>query len=414
MPLSDIAIRAAKPRPKPYKLTDEKGLCLQVNPDGSRWWRLRYRFHGREKMLSLGVYPEVSLRRAREKRSEARQMLDKGTDPSADRKAKRAGYENTFRAISAEWLAKQTDMEEASTRRRAQSWLDVVNRKIGSQPITDLTIDDLASIIDSFSAKGRHDTAHRIRALCDRVFVYAIKKRLVTRNIAADLRGTLAKAVKKNFPTITEPARVGEVLTAIDGYSGQATTLYALQLLPLVFVRPGELRGARWSEFTFDLEDPTDLEERKKRPDPVWRIPPDRMKMGTEHLVPLSRQAVAILRTAYALTGDCELAFPGIRSPSRPMSENTLNAALRNLGIGQDELVSHGFRSMASTLLNEQGWHPDLIELQLAHVERNKVRGAYNKALRLAERRTMMQAWADYLDGLKAGGNVVAIRAKTA
>jgi integrase len=233
------------------------------------------------------------------------------------------------------------------------------------------------------------------------VFRYAVQTGRAERDVTADLRGALAPVVSVHHATITEPARIGALLRAIDGYNGQAVTAYALKLSPLVFVRPGELRHAEWTEFDLDGHEP------------LWRIPGEKMKMGEQHIVPLAKQAVVLLRELKGLTGRGRYVFPSLRSGSRPMSDNTVNAALRRLGYTSDEMTGHGFRSLASTCLNEQGYHPDLIELQLAHAERNQVRAAYNKAQRLPERRRMMEAWADYLDGLRAGANVVPIKRTT-
>lgn len=395
-PLSDTAIRAAKPREKPYKLFDERGLFLLVKPSGARLWRLKYSHGGVEKGISLGDFRDVPLKRAREKRDEARQLLDRGIDPSAQRKAQRVAQADTFRAIADEWLELQAKTLAAETvsihRARLQT---VLYPAFGSRPIASLKAPDLLAVLKRAEARGVSETAHRLRALAGRVFRYAIATGRAERDISADLKGALAPVQTTNFPAIVTPKRIGDLLRAIDGYIGQPSTHYALKLAPLVFVRPGELRGAAWAEFDLDAAE--------------WRIPAERMKMGKAHLVPLATQTLQLLRELQQLTGDGKLLFPGLRTPARPISENTLNAALRRLGFAQEEHTAHGFRSMASTCLNEQGWHPDLIELQLAHTEKDDVRAAYNRAKRLEERRKMMQAWADYLDGLRAGAKVVGI-----
>jgi integrase len=244
-------------------------------------------------------------------------------------------------------------------------------------------------VLSRLESRGVRDATHRVRAVVGRVFRYAIATGRAKHDISMDLRGALAPRATRNHPSITDPVKVGQLLRAIEGYEGQIATHAALKIAPYVFVRPGELRAAEWSEFNLDAGE--------------WRIPGERMKMGEQHIVPLATQVIAILRELQPVTGSGRYCFPALGSGIRPLSDNTLNAALRRLGYSGDEHTAHGFRSMASTLLNEQGWHPDLIELQLAHAERNKVRAAYNKAQRLAERRTMMQAWADYIDGLKAG-----------
>ena len=395
--LSEAKIRASRPKERAYKVFDERGLFMLVTPTGGRLWRLRYRIGGVEKLLSLGAYPDVPLKRAREKREDARKLVADGIDPSAKRQAERATQVETFEAIAKEWLELQRKSLAAETMEilgaRLKSFLYPY---VGSRPIASITAQELLAALRRIEARGKHETAHRVRSLAGRVFRYAVATGRAQHDVAADLKNALAPVKSRNFASVTEPARVGELLRAIDGYSGQPIPALALKLAPLVFVRPGELRGAEWCEF--------DLEGAE------WRIPAARLKMREQHIVPLSRQAVAILRELQILTGSGRYVFPSLLSADRPMSDNTINAALRRLGYGSDEQTGHGFRSMASTLLNEQGFSPDVIELQLAHQERNKVRAAYNRATRLAERRQMMQVWADYLEGLRAGGNVVAIR----
>lgn len=401
--LTDADIRAARPREKPQKLFDERGLYLLITSGKkakSRLWRLKYKFEGREKLLSLGAYPDVSLKRAREKRDELRTQVADGTDPAALRRTERLAQGNTLSTITREWLGKQKHLKESTLKRDRDRLEKYILPSLGNRPVSAITAPDLLAALRRIEDRGTHETAHRTRAVVGRVLRYAIATGRAERDVSADLKGALAPAVGKNHAAITDPQRIGELLRAIDGYVGQPATAAALKLAPLVFVRPGELRAAEWSEFDLDGAE--------------WRIPGERMKMGVQHIVPLSRQAVAILLELQPLTGDGRYVFPALTSPLRPLSENTLNAALRRLGYSGDEMVAHGFRSIASTLLNEQAWHPDLIELQLAHAERNKVRGAYNKAQRLPERRKMLQAWANYLDGLKSGGKVVAIGSRRA
>jgi len=392
--LTDSRIRSAKPKDRPYKLRDGEGLFLYVAPTGSRLWRLRYGHGPTESMVSLGPYPEVSLSLARDRALEARKSLAAGTTPAEARRAQRETRADTFEAIANEWLEKQPFA--AITRAKAE-WIlgDLLFPHIGSKPVSELKAPEVLAALRRIENRGLHETAFRAKQRAGQVLRYAIATGRAERDVTADLKGALTPVVSKNHASLTDPARVGELLRAIDGYVGQPATHAALKLAPLVFVRPGELRAAEWSEF--------DLEAAE------WRIPASRMKMGQLHIVPLSTQAVAILKELQPLTGRGTLVFPSLRSASRPLSNNTINASLRRLGFSTEEMTAHGFRSMASTLLNEQGWHPDLIELQLAHAERNKVRAAYNKAQRLAERRKMMQAWADYLDGLKASDNVVAL-----
>ncbi len=403
MPLTDAKIRAAKATEKAEKLFDGGGLYLLIAPlaDGNvgRRWRLKYRFRGKEKLLAIGTYPEISLREAREARDDAKKLLVRGTDPAAQKKADRIIQTDTFKAIAEEWLRMQSSKLAEVTLDKAR-WIfeGFIYSKLGDKLITEIKAPDLLMALRAIEHKGMHETASRAKQRVGQIFRFAIATGRAERDITADLRGALAPVVVKNRAAITDPGKVGELMRAIDGYQGDPATCAALKLAPLTFVRPGELRGAAWAEFDLDAAE--------------WRIPGERMKVQTRepHIVPLSRQAVAVLRGLEPLTGNGRLVFPSLRSREREMSENTLNAALRRMGFQQHEMTAHGFRAMASTLLNEQGFPPDVIELQLAHQERNKVRAAYNRATRLPERRKMMQAWADYLDGLKAGTKVVPIR----
>ncbi|MGH8296438.1 MAG: tyrosine-type recombinase/integrase [Steroidobacteraceae bacterium] len=350
---------------------------------------------GRESMLGLGTYPDVSLKAAREKADEGRRLVKAKIDPAALKRAERLSQADTFAAIAQEWLDKQNF--ESATLEKARWTLDsLINPYIGTTPIKALTPPAVLEVLRKLEARGKHDTAHRTRQRISQVVRYAIATGRCESDPTRDLRGALTPVEVTSRAAVTEPGKVGELLRAIDGYQGDASTCAALKLAPLMFVRPGELRGAEWSEFGLEAAE--------------WRIPGERMKMGDTHIVPLSTQALEILRALRPLTGSAKYLFPSLRTRDRPISENTLNAALRRMGFTQDEMTAHGFRAMASTLLDEQGFPPDVIELQLAHQERNRVRAAYNRAQRLAERRQMMQAWADYLDGLKASGNVVPIR----
>lgn len=395
--LTESKIRAAKAQEKPYKLFAERGLFMLVTPSGGRLWRFKYRYASREKLLSLGRYPDVSLRRAREKREEARKLVADGIDPSAKRQAEKGTDSDTFAALAAEWLCtKEKSLAPGTWQRDKDQLTKFVIPYLGSKPIASITAPDLLDALRRIEARGRHDTAHRTRAVCGRVFRYAIATGRAKHDVSADLRGALAPKATRNYAAITNPIRLGKLLRDIHGYDGQPATQAALRLAAYLFVRPGELRAAEWAEFDLDAA--------------LWRLPGSRMKMGEQHTVPLASQTVAILREIHPMTGEGRYVFPSLLTRERPMSENTLNTALRRLGYTNSEMVAHGFRSTASTLLNEQGWNPDVIELQLAHAERNKVRGAYNKAQRLEERTKMMQAWADYLDGLRSGGNVVPIK----
>jgi integrase len=396
-PLTDIAIRSAKATEKPSKLFDGGGLFLLVKPSGARMWRMKYRVAGREKLLSFGTYPEVSLKNARDKRDDARRLVAAAIDPSAKRKAEKAARADTFEAIAREWLLLKSAKLDARTHtKKLARFTALVFPRIGRRPISTITAADLLSVLRKIESRGNNETAHRLRSECGAVFRYAVATGRAERDPTGDLRGALAPVVVRNHPAITDPAKIGELLRAIAGYRGQPSTEYALKLLPLVFVRPGELRGAEWTEFDLDGAE--------------WRIPAARMKMREQHIVPLSSQVVDLLRELHLLTGNGKYLFPSLRTAERPISNNTVNAALRRLGFNGDEMVAHGFRSMASTCLNEQGWHPDLIELQLAHAERNEVRAAYNRAQRLIERQKMMQAWANYLDGLRTSTKIVPIR----
>jgi len=388
MSLTDNAIRASKPREKGYKIFDEKGLFLLVKTNGSRLWRFKYRHTGSEKLLSFGLYPEVSLSQAREKRDEARKLVAAGIDPSAKRQSERAARADTFAAVAEEWLhTKKGSLTQGSWERDNEHLTKFVAPYLGKKPIASIEAPDLLAVIRRIEARGIRDTAHRVRSVVGRVFRYAITTGRAKHDIAADLKGALLPVKTQSYAAITDPAKLGQLLRAIDDYDGQPTTRAALKIAPYVFLRPGELRAAEWKEFDLEASE--------------WRIPGERMKMGELHVVPLATQVVEVLRDIQPLTGDGRYVFPALHTSLRPISENTLNMALRRIGYGKDEMTSHGFRSTASTLLNEQGWHPDLIELQLAHAERNKVRAAYNRAQRLTERRKMMQAWADYLDSLR-------------
>jgi len=398
MPLTDTAIRKAKPTAKSQRFFDGGGLYLELAPAGGKWWRLKYRFGGKEKRLSLGTYPDTGLADAREKRDVARKLLAAGIDPAEQRKAvKVAGAEraaNSFAVIAAEWLALQKARMATATHEKARWTFDeLVNPWIGSRPISAIDAPEILKMLRRIEERGAHETAHRTKQRCGQVFRYAISTGRAKHDPTADLRGALAPVVSTSRAAITDPAKVGELMRAIGTYQGSLVTKCALRLAPLVFVRPGELRKAEWSEIDLDGSQ--------------WRIPAARMKMREEHIVPLAPQTVAILRELHPLTGHGQYVFPSYRGKARTMSENTVNAALRYMGFDKDTMTGHGFRALASTRLNEMGWAPDVIERQLAHAERNKVRAAYNRAQYLDERTRMMQAWADYLDVLRAGGSLI-------
>lgn len=396
--LTPSAVANAKPQEKPYKLTDERGLYLLVRPSGARWWRFDYRRPdtGKRNTLSLGTFPEVSLKRARERREEARALLADGIDPGQQRQAEREARADTFAAVAADWLERQRASMTTGTVEKAQWQLSLVP-DLAPRPVSELTAPEVLRALRKIEAKGTHDTVHRVKQRIGQVMRYAITVGLAERDPTADLRGALAPVVTTPRAAVTDPAAVADLLRALDAYTGQPATAAALRLAPLLFVRPGNLRAMEWAELDLDAAQ--------------WRIPAGKMKMREAHIVPLAAQAVAILRELQPLSSRSRYVFPSLRSADRPMSENTINAALRRLGFDKETMTGHGFRAMASTRLNELGWSPDVIERQLAHAERNKVRAAYNRAQYLDERTRMMQAWADYLDGLRAGtGNVVAIK----
>ena len=401
--LTDAQIRGLKPKERPYKKADSRGLYVITNPDGSRWWRFKYHYAGREKLLSLGTYPDTSLKLARDKRDEARTLLAGNIDPSAKRQAEKAARSNTLNAIAEEWFragcpgGKNLHLKATTVGQLRQRFDKYLKPRLGAMPIATITVQGLRRVLLKMQDSGTLETAHRVRALAERVFRYAVATGRAERNVAGDLRGTLPAVATNHFAAITEPDEIGGLLRAIDGYQGQPSVMYALRMAPYVFVRPGELRGAQWSEI--DLSAAT------------WVIPETRMKMGRPHTVPLSKQVLTILKELHEITGECDFLFPGLRSRSRPISDNSLNAALRRLGYSKTEMTTHGFRTMASTRLHELGFDSADIELQLAHLDRNQIRATYNRAQRLPKRRKMMQAWADALDALRAGNsNVTALR----
>lgn len=393
------------------KLADGGGLTLVIRADSKSWW-FRYRFAGKEKTLSLGSYPDTTLKQAREGRDTARAQLAENTDPITQRRIEKTKHQqaalNTFQAVSASWLVQQDNQLAPSTievtRRRLEAW---IHPHIGHLPVTDIEPPLVLEVLRKIERKGKHETAHRLRQRISQIYRFAIGEGLATRDPAGDLRGLLKAVPTHNRSAITKPTELGKLLRAIDGYSGQPTTCAALELAPLLFLRPGELRHAVWSEIDLEAS--------------LWTVPGHRMK-GTlaakragqvpDHLVPLSTQAIAILEPLQKITGHRPYVFESLR-PGRPLSENTVNNALRALGFGKEQMCGHGFRATASTLLHEMGWTPEVIELQLAHRQRNQVAAAYNRAARLAERTKMMQAWADYLDSLRTGQtNVIPLHAK--
>jgi integrase len=401
MALTHIAINGAKPTAKPYKLADAGGLYMLVHPNGSKYWRLKYRFAGKEKVLALGIYPHVSLADARERRDQAKKLLANNTDPGEVKqtlkiKAKQSAA-NTFEAVAREWHTKQSVKWVPKNAARTLSLLERnIFPFLGKIPIAQVTPASLLDTIQKIEKRGNIETAHRAMMNCGQIFRYAIATGRAQADLSLVLKGALTPVKAKHHASITDPKTIGDLLRTLEAYNGSFVTRAALRLAPLVFVRPGELRGAEWAD--------VDLENGE------WRIPAQKMKMKSLHIVPLCSQAKEILRELHQHTGHGKYLFPGVRDAERPMSENTVNAALRRLGYGKDEMTGHGFRSMASTILHEQGWPHEAIERQLAHAERNKVSAAYNYAEHLPKRREMMQAWADYLDALCAGAKVLNIK----
>ncbi len=395
--LTNTVISGAKPREKPFKLSDGGGLYLLVTPAGKRWWRLKFRVHGKEKLLSLGIFPDVSLKQARDRRDDARRELANGIDPSAKRRTEKLASGDTFEAIAREWFGRFSANWAVGYSSKVIRRLELcVFPWIGAMPIAQIKAPDLLACMRRVEARGKLGTAHRALQVCGRVFRYAVATGRAERDPSGDLRGALPPVKENHHASFTDPASLAGLLRAIDSYDGSTVVRSALRLAPMVFVRPGELRAAEWQEFNLDAGE--------------WRIGAERMKMRVQHIVPLSRQAVAILREMEPVTGTGRFVFPSPRTTKRPLSDNGMLAALRRMGFDQGVLTVHGFRSTASTLLNEQGWHPDAIERQLAHSERDGVRAAYNYAEYLPERRKMMQFWSDYLDNLRAGKTDLPVR----
>jgi len=400
MPLTDTAIRNAKPGDKPVKMFDERGLFLVVTPTGGKWWRFRYAFGGKEKLLSLGTYPDVSLKEAREKRDEARKLIAQGSDPGAERKAARAAVaaltENCFEHLCREWLEQRKGtVEPAQHVKTLARMKNDVFPWLGAKAIAEITAPDVLSVLRRIDERGARYTAHRVRSEISQAFRYAIATGRAERDPCPDLRGAIPSAKETHFASITTPKEAAELLRAIDGFRGTFVVKSALLLAPLLFVRPGELRKAEWSGFDLDKAE--------------WRYLVTKTK--TEHLVPLAPQAVAVLRELHALTGSGRYVFPGARDHHRAMSDAAVNAALRRMGYDtRAEITGHGFRAMARTILHEElHIKPEVIEHQLAHAVPDALGGAYNRTKFIAARRSMMSQWADYLEKLKAGAEVIAI-----
>lgn len=400
--LSELAIKKAKPEEKPYKMTDGAGLYLLVKPNGSKYWRMFYRFAGKQKTLALGVYPIVGLADARGRRDDARKLLSNNVDPNLAKQSQKAAViaqtENGFEAIAREWFTRHEPnwKENHSSKVIARLEKDVFPW-IGGRPITEITAQTLLAAIRRIENRGALETAHRALATCGQVFRYAVATGRAERDPTGDLRGALPPVKKdKHFAAITDTQKVGELMRDIDGYQGSYIVKSAFKLSPLLFVRPGELRKMEWAELDLDQAQ--------------WIIPSQKMKMGVTHIVPLAKQAVDVLREIQPLTGRGKYVFHGERDHDRPMSDNAIRSALRRMGWANDEMTPHGFRAMASTILDNMGYKQEWLERQLAHEEPNKIKAAYKRdtwRMYLPERTTMMQAWADYLDKLKLGAEVL-------
>jgi integrase len=398
--LSDTAIRKTKPKSVPSKLADEKGLYLLFHPNGSRYWRMDYRHAGKRKTLSFGVYPETSLKQARQKRDEARTLLAEGVDPAENRKAQKASItksaSNSFEVICREWLeGRKATVELAQHHKTLSRMVNDVFPWLGPRPIAEISAPEVLTVLQRIDSRGARYTAHRVRSEISCCFRYAIATGRAIYDPCPNLKGAIPPAKEKNFASITDPVGAGELLRAIDGFNGTFPVLCALKLAPLFFCRPGELRTAKWADF--------DLEKAE------WRYYINKTK--SHHLVPLAKQAMTILKDLQPLTGSGQYLFPGVRDPNRSMSDGTINAALRRLGYTKDEFTGHGFRAMARTIIAEElHLQPEVIEHQLAHAVPDTLGKAYNRTKYLKDRKNMMQLWADYLDQIKQGAKIVSIR----
>lgn len=399
MALSVVAIKAAKNRDKAYKLSDSDGLYLLVTPAGGRYWRMNYRHLGKQKTLAFGVWPETGLAEARAERDAARKVRARGDDPAEriklDRIAAAVAASNSFEAVADEWLLKvEKEGRSPVTMKKLRWLLGFINASIGKRPIASISAQELLLMLRKMEGKGRYETAKRLRSTCSQVFRYAIATARADRDVASDLRGALIVPKHVHRAAITTPREAGALLRSIEAFKDSANVHAALRLLPHVFVRPGELRFAEWADIDLDKA--------------VWTIPAHKTKMRRAHSVPLSRQSLAILRSIEHDAHYSGFLFPSRTSADRPMSENTINAALRRMGYAQDQMTGHGFRAMAATLLNEMGlWHADAIERQLAHCDNNAVRRAYTRGEYWDERVRMMQHWSDHLDFLRDGATVL-------
>ncbi len=397
--LSATAVDRARPRDKAYKLSDRDGLYLLVKPSGARYWRMNFKLHQLQRTASFGRYPEVTLAEARQRLLEARRLLEQGIDPvhqaKLDKVAASIAANNTFRSVALEWLEKMRLEEKSAKSLKKYEWqLGLVMPDIGNRPISQIKAHEILLSLKKIEKSRKFYTAMSVRALCGQVFRFAISTARAERDVCVDLRGALVTPKIVHRPAITMPKQVGALMRAIYEYDGGRQTAIALRVLAHTFVRPGELRHAEWKEFDLERE--------------VWIIPPEKMKMRRPHSIPLSQQVLGLIREIDHDENFSKYLFPSIRSTSRPLSDNTINAALRRLGYKKDEMTAHGFRATAATLLNEMGiWNPDAVERQLAHAEPNSVRRAYTRGQHWEERVRMMQHWSDYLDHLRCGAEII-------
>ena len=402
MPLTATAVKQAKAKEKPYKLSDEKGMFLLVNPNGSKYWRFKYRFAGKEKLFAIGVYPDVSLSDARDKRDDARKLLAHDVDPGVTKRHRKQAQvvegANSFKVVATEWF--KTKMKDKAQGYQDRTWRGLKNDlfpALGSRPINQIAATELLMALRKVEARGAVDMAHRVKQTAGQVFRYGVATGRCGRDPTGDLKGALAPVTKTHFAAITDPKEVGRLMLAIDAYTGTPVVKTALQLSAILFQRPGEIRAMEWGEINWE--------------DEVWELPAEKMKMKLPHIVPLPRQAIEVLKELHRITGRGRYVFPSARGPHRPLSDNGVRVALRTMGYDNDTMTAHGFRAMARTILDEVlNYRVDYIEHQLAHAVRDANGRAYNRTAHLPQRKDMMQGWADYLDNLKSqavAGNVV-------
>jgi integrase len=388
MPLTTTQIQKAKPEAKARKIFDEKGLFVLIHPNGGKWWRFKYRFEGKEKLLALGTFPEISLAEARERRDESRSLVARGIDPSKLKQSRKAAKleaaGNSFAGVAEEWLSKKAALWSPGHSLRVRRSLEAdVYPALGQQPVSELRAKDFLSVVRKIESRGAIETAHRALSNCSQIMRFAVQTARAESDPCINLKGALQPAKTKHLAAITEPARIGPLLKKLNSYKGTYSVCCALKLSPLVFVRPGELRSAKWDDIDLDLAE--------------WRFKVS--KTDSDHIVPLSRQAVTVLRDLKSLNHQSKFVFPNARTSQKCMSENAVLAALRSLDIPKEEMCGHGFRAMARTVLEEVlGYRPDIVEMQLAHSVRDPLGRAYNRTTHLETRREMMQSWADWLE----------------